>query len=159
MAERCRTGLEMLEFDSFNALSNEPSASNQTIRLVSDLTAAEISGSNRQRCGESAGVECMVARLEAAPHRQHERTPSWSLYRRSHRSPASAIRVDQDGAGYPRRDRRAAIAATRRTAFKTRILYPAAHAYDRFPWQHGGAARGARCPMAGQSDRRGGPVW
>jgi hypothetical protein len=34
----------MLEFDSFNALRNEPSA-NQTIRLVSDLTATEISGS------------------------------------------------------------------------------------------------------------------
>jgi hypothetical protein len=44
------------------------------------------------------------------PHRQHERTPAWSLYRRRDRSPASAIRADQDGEDYPRQDRRAELA-------------------------------------------------
>src|SRR6266404_3987399 len=35
----------MLEFDSFNALHDEPSASNHAIRLEPDLADAEISGS------------------------------------------------------------------------------------------------------------------
>jgi hypothetical protein len=35
----------MLEFDSFNALHDEPSASNHAIRLEPNLTATEISGS------------------------------------------------------------------------------------------------------------------
>jgi hypothetical protein len=35
----------MLEFDSFNALHDEPSASNHEIRLEPDLANAEISGS------------------------------------------------------------------------------------------------------------------
>jgi len=35
----------MLEFDSFNALHHEPSASNQAIRLEPDLTAVDLSGS------------------------------------------------------------------------------------------------------------------
>src|ERR1700752_2642855 len=35
----------MLDFDSFNALRHEPSASNHAIRLEPDLTDAEISGS------------------------------------------------------------------------------------------------------------------
>lgn len=35
----------MLEFDSFNGLSNEPSASNRTIRLEPGLTPADLSGS------------------------------------------------------------------------------------------------------------------
>ena len=35
----------MLDFDSFNALHDEPSASNQAIRLEPDLADAEISGS------------------------------------------------------------------------------------------------------------------
>ena len=35
----------MLEFDSFNALRHEPSASNHAIRLEPDLADAEISGS------------------------------------------------------------------------------------------------------------------
>src|ERR1700730_12083773 len=56
------------------------------------------------------------------PHRQHERTPAWSLYRRGHRSPASAIRADRDGADYPRRDRRAEIAERRRARSKIRTL-------------------------------------
>src|ERR1700730_2383327 len=58
------------------------------------------------------------------PHRQHERTPAWSLYRRGHRSPASAIRADRDGADYPRRDRRAEI-AERRRADRTTAQAPA----------------------------------
>ena len=58
------------------------------------------------------------------PHRQHERTPAWSLYRRGHRAPASAIRADQDGADYPRRDRRAEI-AERRRADRTTAQAPA----------------------------------
>src|ERR1700730_12573283 len=40
-----RTAWTMLEFDSFNALHDEPSASNHAIRLQPDLTNAEISGS------------------------------------------------------------------------------------------------------------------
>ena len=35
----------MLDFDSFNALHDEPSASNRAIRLESDLADAEIAGS------------------------------------------------------------------------------------------------------------------
>src|SRR5205814_4736406 len=35
----------VLEFDSFNALHDEPSASNPAIRLEHNLTATEISGS------------------------------------------------------------------------------------------------------------------
>ena len=35
----------MLDFDSFNALHDEPSASNHAIRLEPDLADAEISGS------------------------------------------------------------------------------------------------------------------
>ena len=35
----------MLDFDSFNALHDEPSASNRAIRLEANLTASEISGS------------------------------------------------------------------------------------------------------------------
>jgi len=35
----------MLEFDSFNSLHHEPSASNQAIRLEPDLTPADLSGS------------------------------------------------------------------------------------------------------------------
>ena len=35
----------MLNFDSFNALHDEPSASNHAIRLEPDLANAEISGS------------------------------------------------------------------------------------------------------------------
>src|SRR5438445_9688128 len=35
----------MLDFDSFNALRHEPSASNHAIRLEPDLADAEISGS------------------------------------------------------------------------------------------------------------------
>ncbi len=35
----------MLEFDSFNALHDEPSGSNHAIRLEPDLADAEISGS------------------------------------------------------------------------------------------------------------------
>src|ERR1700736_2870110 len=58
------------------------------------------------------------------PHRQHERTPAWSLYRRGHRPPASAIRADQDGADYPRRDRRAEI-VERQRADRTTAQAPA----------------------------------
>jgi hypothetical protein len=58
------------------------------------------------------------------PHRQHERTPAWSLYCRGYRSPASAIRADQDGADYPGRDRRAEI-AERRRADRTTAQAPA----------------------------------
>jgi hypothetical protein len=49
---------------------------------------------------------------------------AWSLYCRGHRSPASAIRADQDGADYPRRDRRAEI-AERRRADRTTAQAPA----------------------------------
>jgi hypothetical protein len=35
----------MLDFHSFNALHDEPSASNDAIRLEANLTASEISGS------------------------------------------------------------------------------------------------------------------
>ena len=45
MAEWRRTGLDMLEFNSLNALRHEPSASNHAIRLEPDLADAEISGS------------------------------------------------------------------------------------------------------------------
>jgi hypothetical protein len=48
-ARRWLNGIEpawtMLEFDSFNALHQEPSASNQVIRLEPDLTAVDLSGS------------------------------------------------------------------------------------------------------------------
>ena len=53
-------------------------------------------------------------------HRQHERAQAWPLYRGSHRAAASALRADQDGAGYPRRAQRTALEAPKRTAFKPR---------------------------------------
>src|SRR5580700_4255666 len=51
---------------------------------------------------------------------QHERAQAWPLYRGSHRAAASALRADQDGAGYPRRAQRTALEAPKRTAFKPR---------------------------------------
>src|ERR1700730_17986622 len=45
-------------------------------------------------------------------HRQHERAQAWPLYRGSHRAAASALRADQDGAGYPRRAQRTALEGT-----------------------------------------------
>jgi hypothetical protein len=56
-------------------------------------------------------------------HRKHECTPARSLHRRSHRSPASGIRTDQDGAGHPRRDQRAELEGVKRNAFKTAVYY------------------------------------
>ena len=53
-------------------------------------------------------------------HRQHERAQAWPLYRGSHRAAASALRADQDGAGYPRRAQGTALEAPKRTAFKAR---------------------------------------
>ena len=62
----------------------------------------------------------MEVRRAAALPRQHERAQAWPLYRGSHRAAASALRADQDGAGYPRRAQRTALEAPKRTAFKPR---------------------------------------
>jgi hypothetical protein len=79
-------------------------------------------------------------RVVVGRDRQRECTPTWSLYRGSHRSPASAIRADRDGAGYPLRDRRAEIAERGVPPLKSGSLYDQEragdqHAYDRFSWQ------------------------
>src|SRR5580700_4257132 len=56
-------------------------------------------------------------------HRQHERAQAWPLYRGSHRAAASALRADQDGAGYPRRTQRTALEAPKRTETEERAKF------------------------------------
>jgi hypothetical protein len=66
----------MLEFDSFNALHDEPSASNQAIRLEPDLANAEISGS--AVTANALSLLCQTAR-NRDPGSAWKRDPSRAL--------------------------------------------------------------------------------
>ena len=59
----------MLEFDSYNALHDEPSATNQAIRFEANLTSAELDGSAvaanslllLRRAAEAGGLKLTAA--------------------------------------------------------------------------------------------------